>query len=528
MSAVTIDDAHAAVRNRLAVLQLVRVGLAVAVMVLPVFIGASGAPASVPLAYLLVVGTAELARRRFDRLAAPLLSALVLVDGAFLAAAILLTGGNESSPLLFLAFLEVVAVTLLASHRTGLKVAVWCALLLLLGRTAAAAGVFHLSHPGPDRAAAVSGLAFLLFAVGAAAFQSVNERTLRHTGSELASLVDLGSALERARRAGEVIGVLVAHLRTRLRFARVVVMVRADGSWVTWGDHAPSGEDTGPLGRVADAVLADGQPRLVRSVDDGLLAAQLPGAHNVVVAPLTGDEEPLGLVAAEWGHGARARIPRLTVSSLLQSVAHAALALRNARLLDEVERLATRDEVTGLANRRLFEETFALEVGRHDRTGAPLSLVLLDVDHFKAINDEFGHPAGDAVLRDVGEALAVNTKSFDLAGRYGGDEFVVLLPGCVAADAPRVAERLRAAASRAVHAPTAVALSAGAATMPDDAGDGARLLAAADEALYAAKRGGRDRVETARWREASPGQGAVGVVIPSAPTSSAASRRDRR
>jgi two-component system, cell cycle response regulator len=500
MTSVSIDDTQTRSGNRLAVLQLLRVGLAVAVMALPPLVGTSGTPLSVPLAYLLVVGSAELARRRFTRLASPLLSALVLVDGAFLAAAILLTGGNESSPLLFLAFLEVVAVTLLASHRTGLKVAVWTALLLFLGRTASAAGVFHLSHPGPDRTAAVSALAFLLFAVGAAAFQSVNERTLRHTGSELAALVDLGSALERARRPGEVVGVLVAHLRTRLRFARVVVVVRVDGSWVTWGDPESPGEDAGPLGRVANAVLDDGQPRLVRSLDDGLLAAQLPGAHNIVVAPLTGDDDPVGLVAAEWGHGPRARIPALTVSSLLQSVAHSALALRNAHLLDEVERLATRDEVTGLANRRLFQAQFPMEVGRHDRTGAPLSLVLLDVDHFKAINDEFGHPSGDAVLHDVGQALAANTKAFDLAARYGGDEFVVLLPGCDAVDAPRVAERLRAAASRAVQGPIAVALSAGAATMPDDASDGPALLGAADEALYAAKRAGRDRVETAHSR----------------------------
>jgi two-component system cell cycle response regulator len=499
MNPVAVGATPSTLDSRLAVLQAVRVVLAVAVVAVPALVGAPGAPLSVPLSYLLVVGAAELARRRVARLASPLLSALVLVDGAFLAAAILVTGGSES-PLLFLAFLDVVAVTLLASYRTGLKVTVWCALLLFLGRAASAAGVLHLSHPGPDRAAAVSALALLLFTVGAAAFQSVNERTLRHAGLELAALVDLGSALERARRPGSVVGVLVAHLRTHLRFARVVVLVRDHASWVTWGDGAAPGESDGPLGRVAEAVLSDSQPRLVRSLGDGLLAAQLPAAHNVVVAPLTGDEAPLGLVAAEWGRGAGARIPGRTVSSVLQSVAHAALALRNAHLLDAVERLATRDELTGLANRRQFEETLALEVGRQHRTGAPLSLILLDIDHFKAINDRLGHPAGDAVLREVSAAIAANTKAFDLAVRYGGDEFVVLLPGCAAVDAPRVAARLRAGASRAVRGATPVALSAGAATMPDDAADGAGLLAAADDALYAAKRGGRDRVEAASTR----------------------------
>jgi two-component system cell cycle response regulator len=492
MSALALGDAHLPVHDRLAVLQLVRVALAVAVAALPALVGTLGAPLALPLAYLTVVGAAELARRQVPRLGSPLLSAMVLVDGAFLAAAVLLTGGT-TSPLLFLAFLEVVAVTLLASPRTGLKFAVWCALLLFLGRAASSAGVLHLHTTGSDRTAALSAAAFLLFAVGAAAFQAVNERALRHAGSELAALVDLGGALERVRRPNDVVAVLVSHLRQRLGFARILVVVHGDGGWVTAGDALEAGTHAGPLGRVGNAVLADETPRLVRVLEGGLLAEQLPGARNVVVAPLTGDDEPLGLVAAEWAHGAHARIPSLTVSSLLQSVSHAALTLRNARLLDEVEHLATRDELTGLANRRLFEETLTLEVGRYQRTGAPLTVVALDVDHFKAINDELGHPAGDAVLRAVGDALRASTKAFDLPSRYGGDEFLVLLPGCAATDALAVAERLRRVAGLAA-VPTPVTVSAGAATIPDDASDGPALVAAADAALYDAKRGGRNRV----------------------------------
>ncbi len=232
----------------------------------------------------------------------------------------------------------------------------------------------------------------------------------------------------------------------------------------------------------------------------GSSSAQLPGARNVVVAPLRGDDEPLGIVAAEWGRGAGSRIPGLTVDSLVQSVAHAALALRNTRLLDEVERLATRDELTGLANRRLFEETLALELGRHRRNGTPISLVAIDVDHFKRINDELGHPTGDAVLRAVGAALRAGTKPYDLPARYGGDEFLVLLPGCGRADAPGVADRLRRVASAAVDPSLTVTVSAGAATLPDDADDGVALVRVADEALYRAKRAGRDRVELASPR----------------------------
>jgi diguanylate cyclase (GGDEF)-like protein len=116
---------------------------------------------------------------------------------------------------------------------------------------------------------------------------------------------------------------------------------------------------------------------------------------------------------------------------------------------------------------------------------------VFDVDHFKQINDTFGHPTGDAVLRHVADALVATTKGFDVAARFGGDEFVLLLPGCSRGDAVGVADRVRAEIAR--RATTAsVTISAGVATMPDNAIDAERLVSAADAALYEAKRLGRD------------------------------------
>jgi diguanylate cyclase (GGDEF)-like protein len=122
--------------------------------------------------------------------------------------------------------------------------------------------------------------------------------------------------------------------------------------------------------------------------------------------------------------------------------------------------------------------------------------VLLDVDHFKRLNDERGHQTGDAVLRSVGAALREDLRPFDTAARYGGEEFAVVLPGCTVEESRLVAERIRlgALASSPV---SGVTMSAGAATFPDTARDPAELVRAADTALYGAKRDGRDRLAVA-------------------------------
>ena len=158
-----------------------------------------------------------------------------------------------------------------------------------------------------------------------------------------------------------------------------------------------------------------------------------------------------------------------------------------------LESLATLDGLTGLKNHRVFQEKLESEVKRAQRHGLPLSLVLLDVDRFKQYNDTFGHPAGDEVLRVVGRLLQEGGRETDYAARYGGEEFALILPDTDRAGAHVVAERLRAAIEAEPWPCRAVTASFGLSTLTPTMADRAALVAAADQALYASKSGGRNR-----------------------------------
>ena len=164
------------------------------------------------------------------------------------------------------------------------------------------------------------------------------------------------------------------------------------------------------------------------------------------------------------------------------------------RLNQELAELSSTDDLTGLKNRRHFHDALASALDGPGRVGAPVSLILIDVDHFKAYNDDYGHPAGDEVLRRVGAVLAERTRAADTAARYGGEEFVVLMPATDAETARLVAERLLAAIAETCWPFRPVTVSCGIVTAQPESADGARIIREADEALYQSKRLGRNRV----------------------------------
>jgi diguanylate cyclase (GGDEF)-like protein len=176
---------------------------------------------------------------------------------------------------------------------------------------------------------------------------------------------------------------------------------------------------------------------------------------------------------------------------------HAAIALSNARLVDQLEREAAEDPLTGLANKRAFELAYGAELSRAGRDESTVALVVLDIDHFKEINDTYGHPFGDEVLIEVAKALRAAVRTYDSVARLGGEEFAMLLPGANLDDAFKIAERTRELIGEIKVPHAKLSCSAGAAATsigPERSGE---LFKAADRALYEAKRRGRGRTEVA-------------------------------
>ncbi len=170
----------------------------------------------------------------------------------------------------------------------------------------------------------------------------------------------------------------------------------------------------------------------------------------------------------------------------------------NSRL----ERLAVTDGLTGIYNHRRFQEQLAAEVLRSGRSSRPLSVLMVDVDLFKRVNDSMGHPAGDELLRKLAAVLAQGLRATDMLARYGGEEFAVILPETPRSEATAVAERMRNAVEQQLNNDSRwtqkVTVSIGVSTWPENGKTPQSLLIAADQALYVAKHQGRNQVVTSK------------------------------
>lgn len=247
--------------------------------------------------------------------------------------------------------------------------------------------------------------------------------------------------------------------------------------------------------------LRRGQPHFVEDTSNGLCCPHLlrPLPPTYCCVPMVARGKAIGVLYFSPAETE----PLMPVQHQLAiTVAQQiALALANLKLYETLHNQSIRDALTGLFNRRYLEESLTQELHRAQRSQHTLSLIVIDVDHFKRFNDTFGHDAGDAVLRELGKFLQDNVRGSDIACRFGGEEMVLILPGAALADAQQRAEQLRQGVKQLTikhhQSLGQVTISLGVACFPDHADSRAALMKAADAALYQAKAEGRDRVVTA-------------------------------
>lgn len=221
-----------------------------------------------------------------------------------------------------------------------------------------------------------------------------------------------------------------------------------------------------------------------------------PRFRSALMVPLQFEGRPLGGVLLTHPLPHAYDEDHLRTLSIIAN--QSSVAFRNVQLHETTRVLAITDSLTKVFTHSFFQEALLDQIGQCAQKGKPLSLIMLDVDYFKRINDTFGHPQGDRVLAQLAAVLKEHASQKDLLSRYGGDEFCVLLPEASKMEAAVIAERVRSGVEEfsfiAGSQPVKITLSCGIASFPDDANSGGKLLEAADKALYQAKQGGRNRV----------------------------------
>ncbi|MFS8393277.1 diguanylate cyclase [Xanthomonas campestris pv. raphani] len=329
--------------------------------------------------------------------------------------------------------------------------------------------------------------------------------TLERTSAGLEALARYSGLLQNCRNAEEALEITARTIAPLVPgVSGAVYLLRASRDRAeqvaAWGTLADG--ERGSIAPEECWALRRDRTHLVEDASVGMVCqhagVNLPPHASTVCIPLSAQGTQLGMLALR-GDNAQ-ELASLTVAEA--AAEQLSLALHNLRLRETLRQQSIRDPLTGLFNRRYLEEALNHELSRCTRRVQPLSVLMLDVDHFKQFNDLHGHSGGDRVLAAIGELLLTQTRGEDICCRYGGEELTIILPEVDLATASAMAEKLRAGIDALQVMADGVSLpkitaSFGVATFPGHAGNAAQLLRKADEALYRAKQAGRNQVVSA-------------------------------
>jgi diguanylate cyclase (GGDEF)-like protein len=303
-------------------------------------------------------------------------------------------------------------------------------------------------------------------------------------------MVEMSRALSSSLNSGEVLYSIVSRLRGALD-AEDCSIVRIDPKTVIAKVMVKASR---PDERNTDINLEDAPELQEAYMTRRILYRPEGNPHGLIVIPMIAEGLVLGLIDIRSPKlnpavaAANTRFFEITAST-------AANALRNAQLFEEVEHRARTDFLTGLANHRFFQTALSGELVRAQRHKHSLSLLIIDLDFLKEVNDRFGHPSGDMVIKAIAETIRSTLREIDFAARYGGEEFTVILPETSLMDAVQVADRIRERiAAQQFPGVGGITASIGLSNYPVNALTKEDLIRVADQALYVAKNGGRDRV----------------------------------
>jgi len=346
-----------------------------------------------------------------------------------------------------------------------------------------------------------------------------HEQALEERSSQLSALNQVAVTITSSLNLQNMLEVIMKHgiTLTGAQACCIAFYDEATGrskEWITHGlsEHFVKNMSFQPGGLADEAfnttsyILCNDRPETLHKLSS---LAREEGLRCFVCLPLTSHDHRLGVIYFYCTD--RDTFIPADIELLATFASLVAQAIENARLYAQMQEQARTDALTGLNNRRTFDALLADELARAQRFNRPVSLLMLDIDHFKRVNDTYGHQAGDVVLKVLGELLGRQARAIDRVCRYGGEEITVILPETGFEIAAKVAERLRAAVEAHPFdinggAPLRITVSIGVASFPAHADSVQTLVVAADAAMYAAKAGGRNRV--VRY-EPAPGQAAA-------------------